>query len=66
MGDDMSRTLAYFITLISLVLFAMVIVGKYFGYFGIDIPIAGDLVDHNRFTTMIVAYVLLLLPSILR
>ena len=62
----MSRTLAYLITLLSLILFGLVIAGKYFGYFGMPVPVVGDLVDANRFVTMIVAYVLLLLPSILR
>ena len=62
----MSRTLAYLITLLSLVLFALVITGKYFGYFGLPVPVVGDIVDGNRFITMIVAYVMLLLPSIFR
>lgn len=59
----MSRSMAFVFTLLSLILVAVVIAGK---YFGISVPVLGTIVAGKSFEVMLVAYVLLLLPAILR
>lgn len=59
----MSRSLAYFITLLSIILFVVVVGMK---YFGLNVPIVSDIVSGKLFETTLLAYVLLLIPAILR
>ena len=59
----MSRSTAYLLTLLSVVIVGVVVVSK---YFGVHVPVLGEIARGNYFEMTLVAYVLLLLPAILR
>jgi len=59
----MSRSMAYVLSLISIVLVGTVIAGK---YFGINVPVLGKIVAGNLFEVTLLSYFMLLIPAIWR
>ncbi len=59
----MSRSAAYILSLISMVLVGTIIAGRYFGF---HVPVLWDIVAGNKFEVTLISYFLLLIPAIWR
>lgn len=59
----MSRSMAYVLSLISIILVGTVIAMK---YLGISIPVIGKIISGNMFEVTLISYLMLLIPAIWR
>ena len=59
----MSRSMAYVLSIISIVLVGTVIAAK---YFGIHLPVVGKIVSGNMFEVTLISYFMLFIPAIWR
>ena len=59
----MSRSMAYVLSVISMILVGVVIAMK---YLGIPVPVLGKIISGNMFEVTLISYFMLLLPALWR
>jgi hypothetical protein len=59
----MSRSLAYVLSIISIILVGSIIAAK---YFGIHIPVLGKIIAGNMFEITLISYFMLFIPAVWR
>ena len=59
----MSRSMAYVLSIISMVLIGTIIAGKYLGF---NVPILGDIINPKKFEVAMLCYFMLLIPALWR